>query len=100
MELSRNFELRERRQYATMSPAICSSAPRRHIQRTEPPLRSEFVGRPPATLEKRSPINRFKSTEGVDQIDTKVTVQMKNRNSIKMLHDEMQQHFATGIATP
>ena len=34
-------------------------------------------------------IRRFKSAEGVDQIDTKVTVQMKNRNSIEMLHDEM-----------
>ena len=27
--------------------------------RTETPLHSEFVGRPPATLEKRSPINRL-----------------------------------------
>ena len=29
-----------------MSPGNCSSAPRCHIQRTEPPLRSEFVRRP------------------------------------------------------
>ena len=28
-----------------------------YIQRSESPLHSEFVGRPPATLEKRSPIN-------------------------------------------
>ena len=43
-------------------PAICVSAPRCYNQRMErrmePPLRSGFVGRPPATLEKRSPINR------------------------------------------
>ena len=42
-----------------MSPRICGSGPRRYIKRTEPPLRSGFVGRPPATLEKRSPINHF-----------------------------------------
>ena len=29
-----------------MSPGNCSSAPRCHIQRTEPPLRSEFVRHP------------------------------------------------------
>ena len=40
-----------------LSPGICSSAPRWYIQRSETPLRSGFVGRPPATLEKRIPIN-------------------------------------------
>ncbi len=41
-----------------MSPGIFSSAPRCYIKRTEPPLHSGFVGRPPATLEKRIPINQ------------------------------------------
>ena len=44
-------------QCGTVSPGICSSAPRCYMKCTEPPLRSGFVGRPPATLEKRVPIN-------------------------------------------
>jgi len=39
-------------------PAICVSGPRCYMKRMKPPLRSGFVGRPPATSEKRSPINR------------------------------------------
>ena len=31
----------------------------RYMKRMEPPLRSGFVGRPPATLEKRIPVNLF-----------------------------------------
>lgn len=38
-------------------PAICVSGPRCYMKRMKPPLRSGFVGRPPATSEKRSPIN-------------------------------------------
>ena len=40
-----------------MSPGICSSAPQCYFNRMEPPLRSGFVGRLLATLEKRIPIN-------------------------------------------
>ena len=47
----------EGRQCATMSPGACSSALRWYIQRTESPLHSGLVGRSPATLEKRIPIN-------------------------------------------
>ena len=47
----------EGRQCATMSPGACSSALRWYIQRTESPLYSGLVGRAPATLEKRIPIN-------------------------------------------
>ena len=47
----------EGRQCATMSPGACSSALRWYIQRTESPLHSGLVGRSPATLEKRVPIN-------------------------------------------
>ena len=45
------------RQCTTLSPGACSSAPRWYIQSTESPPRSGFVGRSPATLEKRIPIN-------------------------------------------
>ena len=44
-------------QSATLSPDICIEAQRNYDDRTEPPLRSGFVRRPPATLKKRSPIN-------------------------------------------
>ena len=47
----------EGRQCATMSPDIRIAAPHCYTYRTESPLHSEFVGRPPATLEKRIPIN-------------------------------------------
>ena len=47
----------EGRQCATMSPDIRIAAPHCYTYRTELPLHSGFVGRPPATLEKRSPIN-------------------------------------------
>ena len=47
------------RQCATMSPGACSSALRWYIQRTESPLHSGLVGRAPATLEKRIPINSW-----------------------------------------
>ena len=40
-----------------MSPDICIAAPHCYTYRTESPLHSGFVGHPPATLEKRSPIN-------------------------------------------
>ncbi len=40
-----------------MSPDIRIAAPHCYTYRTESPLHSEFVGRPPATLEKRIPIN-------------------------------------------
>jgi len=42
-----------------MSPDIRIAAPHCYTYRTESPLHSEFVGRPPATLEKRIPINYF-----------------------------------------
>ena len=47
----------EGRQCATMSPDIRIAAPHCYTYRTESPLHSGFVGRPPATLEKRIPIN-------------------------------------------
>ena len=47
----------EGRQCATMSLGACSSAPRWYSQWTESPLHSGLVGRPPATLKKRIPIN-------------------------------------------
>ena len=47
----------EGRQCATLSLDICIKAQRSCADRTEPPLHSGFIGRPPATLEKRSPIN-------------------------------------------
>ena len=47
----------EGRQCATMSPDIRIAAPHCYTYRTELPLHSGFVGRPPATLEKRIPIN-------------------------------------------
>jgi hypothetical protein len=49
----------EGRQCTTLSPGACSSAPRWYIQSTESPPRSGFVGRSPATLEKRIPINKL-----------------------------------------
>ena len=42
-----------------MSLGICSSVQPRSMKRIEPPLRSGFVGRPHATLEKRSPIKHM-----------------------------------------
>ena len=48
---------REGRQCATLSPDICIEAQRSYDDRSEPPLRSGFVGRAHATLEKRIPIN-------------------------------------------
>ena len=47
----------EGRQCATLSPDICIEAQHSYDDRTEPPLRSVFVGRAHATLEKRIPIN-------------------------------------------
>ena len=44
-------------QCATLSPGACSSAPRCYTYRMESQLHSGFVGHPPATLEKRIPIN-------------------------------------------
>ena len=46
-----------RRAKVANEPAICVSAPRCYMKRMKPPLRSRCVGRPTATLEKRSPIN-------------------------------------------
>ena len=48
----------EGRQCATMSPDIRIAAPHCYTYRTESPLHSGFVGHPPATLEKRVPINK------------------------------------------
>ena len=44
-------------QSATLSPGACSSAPRWYPQWMESPLQSGLVGRSPATLKKRIPIN-------------------------------------------
>jgi len=47
-----------------MSPDIRIAAPHCYTYRTESPLHSEFVGRPPATLEKRIPINNLLNENG------------------------------------
>ena len=44
-------------QCPTLSPGACSSEPRWYTQRTESPLHSGIVGRSPATLKNRIPIN-------------------------------------------
>lgn len=54
----------EGRQCATMSPDIRIAAPHCWTYRTESPLHSGFVGHPPATLEKRVPINQRLSSSG------------------------------------
>lgn len=47
---------------------LCISAPRRYLERMEPPLRSGFVERPPATPEKRVPINKTFVDLGYDRL--------------------------------
>ncbi len=47
-------------QCATLSPGACSSAPHCYTQRTESPIHSGLVGRSPATLKKRIPINNHR----------------------------------------
>jgi hypothetical protein len=52
-----------------MSPDIRIAAPHCYTYRTESPLHSEFVGRPPATLEKRIPINNDSTSSPEDNAD-------------------------------
>ncbi|MSP64957.1 MAG: type II toxin-antitoxin system RelE/ParE family toxin [Bacteroidetes bacterium] len=59
-------------------PAICVSAPRCCMKRMKPPLRSRCVGRPTATLEKRSPINYYQLlVESFEEISNKPIIGKK-----------------------
>ncbi len=70
-----------------MSPDIRIAAPHCYTYRTESPLHSEFVGRPPATLEKRIPINHPIKSPRFDIYSDIIQIEMARETLASVIGD-------------